>query len=221
VFWPFKKRTGWKEHFDHGMAAGGAGDLEAALSHFRDAVRLAPHEPYPHYELGYTLFLLGQFEPALAELRRTNELVKGFFQVQTEIYMCEAVLSGRLDHESMTALRQIQALTDSGQAQSAAAISLSRELIRRAPTFALGHYYLGKALFEEDSQASEEALRHCVTLFPDDTTAIDALAHIGAHRRAAGDSDAARAIWSDLVVKYKDNPHVKLVEIFFLQAGSA
>lgn len=221
MFWPFKKRTAWKEHFDRGMAAGGAGDIEAALPHFREAVRLAPLEPYPHYELGYTLFLLGQFEPALAELRRTNELAEGFFLVQTEIYMCEAVLSGLLDHESMTALRQIQGLTDSGRAQSAEAISLSREVIRRAPTFALGHYYLGKALFQEDSQASEQALRHCVTLSPDDTTAIDALAHIGAHRRAAGDSDSARAIWSDVVAEYKDNPHVKPVEVFFLQAGSA
>jgi tetratricopeptide (TPR) repeat protein len=157
VFWPFKRRTAWKEHFEKGMAAGGAGDVEAALPHFREAIRLAPLEPYPHYELGYTLFLLGQCGSALAELRRTNELAEGFFLVQTEIYMCEAVLSGLLDHESIATLRQLQRLTDSGRAQSSEAISLSRQLISRAPTCALGHYYLGKALFAEDSKASEEA----------------------------------------------------------------
>ena len=59
MFWPFNKRT-WKEHFDLGMAAGGASDIEGAVTHFREAVRLAPLEPYPHYELGYSLFLLGR-----------------------------------------------------------------------------------------------------------------------------------------------------------------
>ena len=183
------------------MAAGGAGDLEGALRHFREAVRLAPQEPYPHYELGYTLFLLGRFEAALQELRRTNELSEGFFQVQTELYMCEAVLAGVIDYECMVALRQIQHLTDSGQAQSQEAVLLSQEVIRRAPACALGHYFLGKALFAQDPKASEEALRHSLELSPDDTTAIDALTHIGSHKHAAGDTECARAIWSDVVAK--------------------
>ena len=220
MVWPFNKRKTWKEHFDRGMTAGSAGDLEGAVPHFREAVRRAPLEPYPHYELGYTLFLLGQFEPALKELRRTNELAEGFFLVQREIYMCEAVLAGVLDYECMVALRQLQRLTDSGQAQSPEAVSLSRESIRRAPTCALGHYHLGKALFEEDPKASEDALRHCLALSPDDTTAIDALTHIGSHMRAAGDPEGARAIWSEAVAKYRNNPHVKATEAFFLR-GSA
>jgi tetratricopeptide (TPR) repeat protein len=206
-----------KTLFDKGMAAGGASDFETALVHFRDAVRLAPHEPYPHYELGYTLCLIGQLEPALEEFRRTNQLVEGFFLAQTEIYMCEAVLSGLLDSESFFALRKIQRLTDEGQAQSPEAASLSRQVISRAPACALGHYYLGKALFASDPNASEEALRHCLTLAPDDTTAIDALTGIGSHRHAAGDADTARAIWSHVVARYKSNPHVKPTEAFFLQ----
>lgn len=220
MFWPFKKRTRWKDHFDRGMAAGSAGDIERALGHFREAARLAPLEPYPHYEMGYTLALLGQFEPALQALRRTNDLAEGFFLVQPEIFMCEAVLAGRLDFEGVAALRQIQRLTDSGQAQSEEAARLSRDVIKRAPTCALGHYYLGKALFEADPKASDDALRHCLDLSPDDTTAIDALAHIGSHKRAAGDIEGARAIWSDVVAKYRNNPHVKPIEAFFLQ-GSA
>ena len=219
MVWPFGRRT-WKEHFERGMAAGDAGDLDAAVSYFREAVRLAPLEPYPHYELGYSEFLLGQVEPALAEFRRTNELARGFFLVQTEIYMCEGVLSGLLDFDSMKVLRQLQQLTDTGRAQSPEAASLSRELIRRAPTCALGYYYLGKALLRVDAEASEEALRHCMTLNPDETTAIYALAHIGVHRRDAGDEAAARAIWSEVVTKYRNNPHVKPVGVFFLQASS-
>jgi len=79
---------------------------------------------------------------------------------------------------------------------------------------------LGKALSEEDPKASEDALRHCLTLSPDDTTAIDALTHIGSHKRAAGDIEGARAIWSDVIARYKNNPHVKPMAVFFLE-GSA
>ena len=131
--------------------------------------------------------------------------------------MCEMVLSGLLDYECIAALRQIQRLTDTGGAQSQEAMALSREIIARAPTCALGHYYLGKALFTADPKASEHALRHCLELHPDDTTAIDALAHIGSHRRAAGDAEGARTIWSGVVAKYKNNPHIKPTEVFFLQ----
>ena len=220
MIWPFKKRTTWKDHFDRGMAAGGAGDLQGALAEFREAVRLAPLEPYPRYELGFTLVLLGEFELALAELRRTNELAEGFFLVQTEIFMCEAVVAGRLDSESWVALRQIQRLTDAGQAQSQEAAALSRTVVERAPSCPLGHYYLGKALFAVDPGVSEAALQQCLTLSPDDTTAIDALAHLGSHKRARGDIDGARAIWSDLVATYGSNAHVRTVEILFLQASS-
>src|SRR5438876_768621 len=66
----------WKEAFERGMAAGGAGDLVAAERAFRDAVALAPDEPYPHYELGYTLSLAGRFTDALAALRTTASLLR-------------------------------------------------------------------------------------------------------------------------------------------------
>lgn len=207
----------WKEPFDRGMSIGDAGDIRGALPHFRQAARLAPDEPYPHYELGYTLFLIGEVEPALAAFRRTNELLEGFFLVQTEIYMCEAVLAGVLDTESIAILRRIQNLTDTGEGQNQEAASLSRALIGRAPTCALGHYYLGKALVSEDGAQSEGALRRCLELNPDDTVAIDALTHIGAHRSQAGDPEAARAIWLDVVTKYRSNPHVKPTEALFLQ----
>jgi len=209
--------TAWKEPFERGMAAGAAGDLAGALPHFREAVRLAPSEPYPHYELGYTLFLLGEFDAALLELRRTNELVEGFFVVQTEIYVCEAVLSGLIDLESLTIFRTLQRLTDAGRAQSPDAVASSRALVERAPAFAVGHHCLGKALLRTDPKASEESLQQCVALGPDDTTAIDALAHIGVHRRNAGDAEAAHAIWSDTVQKYGTNPHVVPLKAFFME----
>ena len=210
----------WRLHFDRGMAAGRAGDVAGALPHFREAVRVAPLQPYPHYELGYTLALLGQWEPALAEFRRTNQLAEGFFVVQTEISIAEAVLSGGLDEESVAMVRRIQQLTDAGHAKSPEAVSASRELIDRQPVCALGYYYLGKALLAADPKASEAALQRCLTLNPDDTTVIDALTHIGILKHEAGDTGAAQEIWSNVVTKYKNNPHVKPTKAFFAQANS-
>jgi len=211
----------WKWHFDLGMAAGAAGDVRRAWPHFSFAVRLAPLEPYPRYELAYTLTRLGQWDQALMEFRRTNELVEGFFMVQTEIYICEGVLSGLLDDASVAVIRQIQQLVDSGRATSAQAVLSSRELVMRAPACALGYYYLGNALFLQDPKGSEVALQQCLTLAPDDTTAIYALTHIASHKRAAGDIDGARAIWSDLVAKYRNNPHMKTTQALFLRADMA
>lgn len=217
--WPFRKRS-WKTHFERGMARGGAGDFSKATRHFRNAVRLAPDEPYPHYELGYTLLLMGQFEPALAELRRTNELAQGFFLVQPEIYLCESILSGALDEASVNAIRQLQQLTDAGQAQSPQAVELSQGIAARAPSCPLGYHFLGKALLRKDPAEAERALQNCMKLSPDDTTAIDALTHIGMLRKEAGDLDGAKKAWSKVMTKYKGNPHTKITEVFFLDEGA-
>ena len=216
--WPFPKRS-WKVHFERGMASGRVGDLSKATRHFRSAVRLAPDEPYPHYELGYTLLLMGEIEPALAELRRTNELAQGFFLVQSEIYVCEAILSGALSEDSVKALRQLQQLTDAGQAQSQRAVELSRQVIARAPSCPLGYYFLGKALLRTDTVEAQRALQKCMNLSPDDTTAIDALTHIGVLLKKTGDLDGAMKAWSEVVARYKGNPHTKLTEVLFLNEG--
>jgi tetratricopeptide (TPR) repeat protein len=219
MLWPFRKRS-WKTHFQRGMASGVAGDLSKATQHFRNAVRLAPNEPYPHYELGYTLLLMGEIEPALSELRRTNELAQGFFLVQSEIYVCEAILSGALDEDSVNALRQLQQLTDAGQAQSQRAVELSQQVTARAPSCPLGYYFLGKALLRTDTAEAQRALQKCMNLSPDDTTAIDALTHIGMLRKETGDLDGAKKAWSDVVTRYKGNPHTKLTEVLFLNEGA-
>jgi len=130
--------------------------------------------------------------------------------------MCEMALAGVLDNEIIVALRQVQRLTDTGGARSQV-VALSREIIARAPTCALGYYHLGKALLGVDAKASEQALWQCMERRPDDTTAIDALTHIGFLRRAAGDAEGARTIWSGVVAKYGNNPHITPTKIFFLQ----
>ena len=144
------------------MRLGGAGDLPGAEASFREAVELAPDEPYPHYELGYTLALMGRHGDALEERRRTEELSRGFFMVETEIWISEHAVSGSLDADVVEMLRQLQGIVDAGGAESDQAAALSAEVIEAAPDCALGHFHRGKALFTRDPSAADEALRVAV-----------------------------------------------------------
>ena len=126
----FRKSKTWKQYFDEGMAYGQASDFAKAEASFRRAIRLAPTEPHPHYELGYTLSLMGRYKEALEELRRTDELARGFFLVQTEAWMCEQFLSGVVDAEVLKLLRLLQRLTDNGASHSEQATTVSRRVNR-------------------------------------------------------------------------------------------
>jgi Flp pilus assembly protein TadD len=215
-----RKPSTWEDYFEEGMTFGGASKLSKAETSFREAARLAPEEPYPHYELGYTLTLLGRHEEASEEFRRTKQLTpRGFLLVDTEIYLCEQVLAGSIDSSALEALRSLQHLTDSDQWQSHDAVALSRKAIEAAPECALAHFYLGKALFEREPQAAEEALRRCVELHPDDTTAINARWHIAALRRRAGDEDEARRIWRAIADEHPGHPGAIFADMNFDEPG--
>lgn len=208
----------WRAAFDRGMACGGASDFARAEACFREAVSLAPEEPYPHYELGYTLFLLGRYAEALDEFRRTDALSRGFFLVQTEAYLCERVISGSVGPAALSVLRHLQHLTDSGAAQGEEAVAAAEHAVALAPDCALAHFYLGKALLGPSRAAAEQSLRRCLELGPDDTTAIDARFHLGVLRQEAGEEDEARRVWREIVADYPGNPHTRFAE---LMAGPA
>jgi Flp pilus assembly protein TadD len=214
-----RKSKRWKRHFEEGMAKGAASRFPEAEASFREAVALAPDEPYPHYELGYTLALVGRYDEAMAEFVRTEELRRGFFLVQTEIYLCSQVLDGRLDGEMVDAVRMLQRLTDMGSSQGERAAELARRVIERAPECALGHFFLGKAQIAYPTPQAMESLRRCVELEPDDTTAIDARGHIGVLLWYGGKVEEARAEWRRIVEDYPDNPHIEMVQMM-LGGGS-
>jgi tetratricopeptide (TPR) repeat protein len=204
----FKKSKGWQEFFEEGMRYGAAADFARAEASFREAVRLAPDEPYPHYQLGYTLALVGRHEEALEEYRRTEDLYRGFFIVETEMYLSEQLLSESISTEVLDMLRSLQWIVDEGGSQGEEAVALSRKVIEMDPECALGHFHLGKALIERDPQAAEAALRRCVELAPDDTTAINAKFHLGILRRDAGDEGEARRIWDAMHSDYASHPQL-------------
>jgi len=160
------------------MQRGANADFAGAEASFREAVRLAPDEPYPRYELGYTLALAGRYEEALAEFQRAFEVAGPFLLVETEIWLCEHVLNGSLSADVTGLLRELQAMVDAGGAQSDEAVALSNKVVEAAPDCALGHFHYGKAIIQRDPAGAEEALRRCIELNPDDTTAIEAKSHV-------------------------------------------
>ena len=127
--------------------------------------------------------------------------------------VCEQVLAGRIDTNTIEWLRELQRLTDMGAGQSADAISNSRMVHRRAPDCALGHFFLGKALIERSPDEARQSLERCVALAPDDTTMIDARGHLGLLLRNAGKVAEARDIWENIVRDYPDNPHITTVKM--------
>lgn len=209
----FRKSKSWRELFEKGMAFGGASDFKKAEDCFRQAIRLAPNEPYPHYELGYTLSLLGRHKEALQEFETTDRLARGFFLVQTEAYLSKQLLLGEIDEHVLENLRRLQRLTDTRAGAGDEAVAVSREVISSAPQCALGHFYLGKALIGIDDYAAERALQKCIDLGPDDTTAINAKFHLGLLCRKRGEEQAALRIWSGIMAEYAGNPHTKFTEM--------
>lgn len=213
---PFRTRSDerppWSYPFEQGMQRGAASDFAGAEASFREAVRLAPDEPYPRYELGYTLALAGRYEEALAEFRRTYELTGPFFLVETEIWLCEQVLSRSLDPEVVGMLRELQGMVDAGGEQSEEAAALSKKVIDVAPECALGHFHYGKAMFGRDP-AAEQALRRCVELEPDDMTAINANGHVAILCRQAGRDDEARSIREGILADYPEHPQTVFVRL--------
>jgi len=205
-----KSRT-WKQFFDEGTAYGVASDFKKAEECYRQAVKLAPDEPGPHYELGNTLTLAGRYKEALEEFEITNRLSCGFFLAQTEAYLCKQFLSGAISEEVLAGFRFIRRLLDAKAQHGEQLFAASQQIVEKAPTCALGFYHLGKCLMERDPAAAADALQKCIRLGPDDTTAINAKFHLGILKRDAGEPEIARRIWAGILESYPGNPHTKFV----------
>src|SRR5215831_9569103 len=132
-----KSRT-WKQFFDEGTAYRVASDFKKAEECFRQAVKIAPNEPYPHYELAQTLMLVGRYQEALEEFEATNRLSCGFFLTQTQAYLCKQFLSGSISEEVLAGFRFVQRLLEAKAPHGEQLFAVSQQIVEKAPTCALG-----------------------------------------------------------------------------------
>ena len=117
-----------ESHRDEGDALRDRGDLEGALRHGMEAVRLRPDWAESHNSLGITLQYLSRLEEASAAYRRAIEFKPGYAAAYINL---------------------ANVLMDQGQLDSA--IARYRDAVRLAPDNAMAHHNLGMAL-QDDGQ---------------------------------------------------------------------
>ncbi|RJP16724.1 MAG: tetratricopeptide repeat protein [Candidatus Abyssobacteria bacterium SURF_5] len=84
-----------QDHLNRGIFKEGTGDLEAALAHYREAVRLEPGNAVAQYNLGNVYFRLGAFESAIqcynAALLVDPKLAKGYNNIGAALYRLDRI----------------------------------------------------------------------------------------------------------------------------------
>ncbi|UCE98606.1 MAG: fused MFS/spermidine synthase [Planctomycetota bacterium] len=101
------------------------GDMQGALSAARQAVDIAPEKSEAHFNLGFTLFRLGQFDKAITEYEQAmaSKLVS-FEQVQIlDALISTYAAAGRLADAIATAEKAIDIASSTGQKDIAERIS--------------------------------------------------------------------------------------------------
>jgi Flp pilus assembly protein TadD len=107
----------------------------------------------------------------------------------------------------------LQWIVDAGGALSEEAVALSAKVVEEAPECALGHFHFGKAMFQRDPEVAEEALRRCIELKPDDTTAINAKGHLAILCQQDGRDGEARSIREGILAEYPEHPQTVFVTL--------
>lgn len=141
-------------------------ELEEALSEWRAAAAIDPHDPQPHYESGVALLELGslagdrgeaRYAEALAAFERTEELAPGWFLCRHYAWLARELVADRLGGWAVSAALAVR---DDAPGTSEQQATIARDALARAPTFAWMHVALGRSLRRSgDARGAERALR--------------------------------------------------------------
>src|SRR5665213_3285138 len=137
------------------MQAGGKGNFDEALAGFREAAKVDPFDPNPHYHAAVTLMHLEQPSEAFAEYDATEELAPGWFNCRGERWLAAEIAGGRVEQAVFFILR-----TEEMPEQSASwehKLGLADEGLAHAPDLALLHLYRGKCLMNLNRIAEAQA----------------------------------------------------------------
>ncbi len=162
-----------------GVAYAQAGDLDAAIEQYRDAIRHCPTWAEGHSRLGDALFDKGDVEEALAECREAVRLEPDSAHARHNLAY---VLKGTGQSEAAIAEYREALRLDPGQTKSHgnlghalqaqgeldAAVAEYREVIRLDPKGALGHHLLATAFKAKgDVEGAKAEWREALRLDPD------------------------------------------------------
>jgi protein O-mannosyl-transferase len=200
-----KNPDAWIAHNNLGSALARAGNLEEAMAHYEEALRMRPDDAETHYNVGLTLAQLGQMQEAIAQYEQALQIKPDYAEAHNNLG--NALLqAGQFEQAAGHFEQALQIRPDYAQAHynlGLALVRLGRELeaiphweqaVRLRPDFFEAHGNLGLALahagrVREAIGQYEEAVR----LKPDSARVADNLARLLATAEPAEGGDPVRA----------------------------
>ncbi len=187
-------------HSAYGSALAAAGDPEAAVPHFLEAIRIRPGFVEARHALATTRFRQGRTDEAVEQWTEALRLVPGFADARAGL-AAALLAEGKSDEAAVECRRALQdrpghptalanlavALLREGKSEDAAAAL--REALRNDPDNATAHGVLGQLLqrdgrVEEAIEHFRAALRIDPTFADDHMSLANALLHSGNEEEA-------------------------------------
>lgn len=194
-------------HVKAGLRAATAGELELALAHYREAVRLAPEDPLARNNLALALVRTGAAREGIEHLETAVELDPEYRDARLNLAAALAE-AGRWD-EAVSHLRRAVAIDPAyHEARLALASALARSgrleeaveelttTLEEAPGYrrevrARAHLQRGLLLEDSDAAAAEADLRRAAELAADPLEAHSVLARLLGRQGRYGEAAAA------------------------------
>ena len=76
------------------MALGRTRDFDGAITEFNEVIRLQPNAPIAHHDLGLALYMKGDKQAALAEVRKASELAPTEARLRDDYEKLQKEISG-------------------------------------------------------------------------------------------------------------------------------
>jgi tetratricopeptide (TPR) repeat protein len=180
---------------EQGREAGERLDYDQALVLFTRAAELAPHWPHPVYDRAHTHLLMDNFDAALADYRKTREMVpRGFFTTLTAIHTLLREERGDLPRGLYRSYLMLESIVDAKEKRV-----FLQKLLDESPGFAPAWQQL--AYLTDDASEKEKAIERGLAADPDPETRgmlllNEAVGLIGSGQREAG-TERLRALAND------------------------
>jgi Flp pilus assembly protein TadD len=177
-------------HNNLGYALDKKGQIDEAISQYRQAIRVQPADAGAHNNLGVALVRKGQIDEAISQFQQVIRLDPGYAEAYYNLGLA-LVRKGQIDEAINQYQQAIRLKPDDALAHNNLGTALGRkgrmdeairqfqEVLRLKPDFAEVHNNLGNALAEKGQM--DEAIRQyreALRLKPDDAFAHDNLARV-------------------------------------------
>jgi len=184
---------GAKALHEEGRAAGAKGDYDQALTLLTKAADLAPRWPYPVYDRAFTHLLMKDFDAALADYKRAQDLAPGgFFTTLTAVDTLTREQKGEFPRGLYLAYVMLEPVGDPAQRRT-----LVQQFVDKYPRFAPGWEQFAKIL--DDPRDRLKAIENGLSAAPDPETKGMLELNKALTLHGSGDRDGAVRILSGLI----------------------